>query len=213
MLADVIGGILAEIFQSRNERVVDFNYVTAPAANTGDGPPKIRINSGPVGNLLYNRGLMDRPWGNAKTEMGFDRSAAADLWRHTLSQIPTTFGRLVFLASLRDPNTGIYEHYGFAQRVGETVAEEALNSSHRQCFSEWLDFTLEQQSADLDLYLSSIQADKKTILETWVRTKPYRNLIPARALEVERELYNSDLEKLIENLRTVHGVAFPDPDA
>ena len=32
--------------------------------------------------------------------MTFDRSAAADLWRNTLSQIPTTFGRLIYLASL-----------------------------------------------------------------------------------------------------------------
>ena len=38
--------------------------------------------------------------------MKFDRSAAADLWRNTLSQIPTTFGRLIYLASLRDQNTG-----------------------------------------------------------------------------------------------------------
>ena len=54
--------------------------------------------------------------------MTFDRSPASDLWRHTLSQIPTTFGRLVFLASLRDPNTGAYAHYGFAHRVGEEAA-------------------------------------------------------------------------------------------
>ena len=81
---------------------------------------------------------------------------------------------------LRDQNTGVYSHFGFAQRVGEEPAGEALRQSHWQCFSEWLAFSLEGQKADLDLYLSGIDSDRKTILETWTRTKPYRNLIPAR---------------------------------
>jgi hypothetical protein len=145
--------------------------------------------------------------------MTFDRSPASDLWRHTLSQITTTFGRLVFLSTLRDPNTGVYAHFGFAQRVGEDAADEALRQSHLQCFAEWLAFSLEEQKADLDLYLSGIDSDKKTILDTWIRTKPYRNLIPAAAMEVERRLYHSDLEALLELLTVVHGVVSPDRGA
>src|SRR6266478_5287394 len=156
---------------------------------------------------------MERGSSKWKDEMAFDRSAASDLWRHTLSQIPTTFGRLVFLSTLRDPNTGAYAHYGFAQRVGEQAADEALRQSHSQCFSEWLAFSLEEQKADLDLYLSGIESDKKTILETWTRTKPYLNLIPATAMDVERRLYNSDLETLLELLTVVHGVASQDRGA
>src|SRR5438477_5861442 len=99
---------------------------------------------------------MDARPGKWKEEMAFDRSAASDLWRHTLSQIPTTFGRLVFLSNLRDPNTGVYAHYGFAQRVGAETADAALRESHWQCFSEWLSFSLEGKKADLDLYLSGV---------------------------------------------------------
>jgi hypothetical protein len=156
---------------------------------------------------------MERRTVTGKDHTMFDRSPTSDLWRHTLSQIPTTFGRLVFLSTLRDPNTGAYTHYGFAQRVGEDAADEALRQSHLQCFSEWLVFSLEEQKADLDLYLSGIDSDRKTILETWIRTKPYRNLIPAGAMEVERRLYHADLEALLELLTVVHGVASPDRDA
>jgi len=156
---------------------------------------------------------MERGQSKWKDEMSFDRSPASDLWRHTLSQIPTTFGRLVFLSTLRDPNTGVYAHYGFAQRVGEQAADMALRQSHSQNFSEWLAFSLEEQKADLDLYLSGIDSDKRTILDTWRRTRPYRNLIPAAAMEVERRLYNADLETLLELLMVVHGVASPDRDA
>ena len=156
---------------------------------------------------------MEQGVGKSEDEMTFDRSPAADLWRLTLSQIPTTFGRLVFLSTLRDANTGIYAHFGFAQRVGADIADETLKQSHLQCFAEWLSFGLEEQKADLDLYLSGIDTDKRTILETWTRTKPYRNLIPAAAPEVERTLYNSDLETLLELLTNVHGVVSPDRDA
>jgi hypothetical protein len=156
---------------------------------------------------------MHRAEGEGRPEMTFDRSPASDLWRHTLSQIPTTFGRLVFLSTLRDPNTGVYAHYGFAQRVGEEVSAATLRQSHEQCFAEWINFKLEEQKADLDLYLSGIEGDKRTILDTWLRTKPYRSLIPVSAQEIEKQLYYSDLETLLELLSTVHGVSCPNRDA
>src|SRR5260370_8019582 len=127
----------------------------------------------------------------------FDRSPASDLWRHTLCQSRSRFVRLVLLSTLRDSNSGIYAHYGFAQRVGEEAANVALRQSHSQCFSEWLAFSLEEQKADLDLYLSGIESDKKTILDTWVRTKPYRNLIPAAALAMEPSPSNPHLTTLL----------------
>src|ERR1700704_6140913 len=102
---------------------------------------------------------MGRASNDGTDEPVFDRSPASDLWRLTLSQIPTTFGRLVFLSTLRDPNTGVYAHYGFAQRVGEQAADEALRQSHLNCFAEWLAFGLEEQKADLDLYLAGINSD------------------------------------------------------
>ena len=46
---------------------------------------------------------------------GFERGAAADVWRHTLSQIPYLYGRLAYLGSLRNANTGRYEHHGLAR--------------------------------------------------------------------------------------------------
>jgi len=142
-----------------------------------------------------------------------DRSAAADLWRHTLSQIPSVFGRLVYLASLRNANTDEYEHHGFAQIFGRKIAEETLRMSHRKAFAEWLCFTLEEQKADLDLYLSALSTDKKTIVEAWLRLAPYRNLVPSTVRQAERELYLSDLETLLTLLKNEYGASAPDPDA
>ena len=151
--------------------------------------------------------------GEPRSELKLERGAAADLWRNTLSQIPTVFGRLVYLSSLRDSNTGSYEHYGLAQIFGAKEADKTLRHSHAQAFSEWLNLNLEQQKRDLEEYLSGLEEDVDAILASWIRLAPYRNLIPARSREVERHLYLSDLEVVLELLKFDHDVASPDPTA
>jgi hypothetical protein len=143
----------------------------------------------------------------------FDRSAAADLWRNTISQIPSVFGRLVYLASLRNPNNGSYEHHGLALVFGEDEANKALKTSHAAVFAEWLSFNLEQQKADLDLYISALFEDKRVVIENWIRLAPYRNLVPASVRGVERRLYIADFTALLELFKAAYGVAVPDPDA
>jgi hypothetical protein len=150
---------------------------------------------------------------NRRSKQSLERGAAADLWRNTLTQIPALFGRLVYLASLRDQNTGIYEHHGMSQIFGEEETDRVLRESHEKTFAEWLCYGLEQQKADLDLYLSAFETNKKTILETWIRLAPYRNLVPATVKEVERRLYLTDLEALLELLKNEYAVSDPDPDA
>jgi len=141
-----------------------------------------------------------------------DRSAASDLWRNTLSQIPSVFGRMVYLASIRNANSGRYEHHGLALLFGEEDANKARKKSHSQLFAEWLAFSVEQQKADLDLYISGLFEDKRTVVETWLKLAPYRNLIPSTVRGVERRLYISDLTALMELLRNAYGVDDPDRD-
>jgi len=142
-----------------------------------------------------------------------ERGVQSDLWRHTLSQIPSCFGRMVYLSSLRAPNTGRYEHHGLAMMFGEAQADKALRKTHGEAFSEWLNYSLEQQKADLDLYLSAQQADKKEVIENWASLMPYRYFPPASARDVERNLYLIDLEALLATLKNDYGVASPDRDA
>ena len=141
------------------------------------------------------------------------RGAIEDVWSRTLAQVPSLFGRLVYLAHLRDQNSGTYEHHGLALIFGEQEADRALRESHAKAFAEWLCFSLEEQREDLNLYLTDLQVDRKTTVETWLRLAPYRGLIPAAARQVERELYISDIEVLLGVLKNELGAAVPDPDA
>ena len=124
-----------------------------------------------------------------------------DVWSKTLSQISTSFGRLAYLAGLRDQNSGRYQHFGLAQRYTENEADGVLRTSHEEIFAEWLNYPLEQQRQDLEEHLRSIEGDRKAVLRTWLTLTPYRNLIPAESRDAERLLYITDLELLLEILR------------
>jgi len=142
-----------------------------------------------------------------------DRGAVSNLWRNTLSRIPSVFGRLVYVSALRNPNNGRYEHHGLALLFGEDDANKALKKSHLQLFAEWLTFNLEQQKTDLDLYLSGLPDNREIVLENWLKLAPYRNLIPGSVRGVERRLYITDLTALLAVLKNAGAAAGPDPDA
>src|SRR4051812_33121708 len=113
-------------FRKRFLKLEQFSTALQQASPTATFIERIVVKSGgEVPNVSEER-----------VRLEFDRGPAADLWRHTLSQIPTIFGRLVYLSSLRDPNTGVYHHYGLAQRFDEESADQTLRESHLKAFSE-----------------------------------------------------------------------------
>ena len=130
---------------------------------------------------------------------------AADLLRKTLSRIPSHFGRLVFLASLREDHSGRYSHTPLLDVLGRDLTDRTLRHSHHQIFAEWLNFSLSEQKSDLDDYLTASQLSPDAL--------PYRELAPFTAHQVERQLYLTDLETLLELIRFDHGGAFSFPDA
>ncbi len=150
--------------------------------------------------------------GKSGAETRAYQGPAPDLWRHTLARIPTLFGRLVYLSSLRNQNNGVYEHGGLAQMFGEEQASETLRRSHCQIFQDWLCLNLEQQKADLQEYLADLPGSPAVVLANWREAAPYRNLTPLAAQDVERQLYLSDLEMLLEMLRRECGAASLDPE-
>jgi hypothetical protein len=133
------------------------------------------------------------------------RTPGAVLWRKTLSQVPTVFGRLTLLASLRNPSTGRYSHEELLPFLGPEDTDRALCNSHHQVFTEWLRFSLAEQKADLDDYLCITGRSRRAV--------DYRHLIPPTARDVERQLYLTDLETLLELLKYEHGDAFSIPGA
>jgi hypothetical protein len=135
---------------------------------------------------------------------------AGDLWRHTLARIPTLFGRVLYLSSLRNQTSGAYEHPSLAQMVGDEEAGETLRRSHARVFQDWLCLTLEQQKADLQEYLAETP-NPAIMLADWAASAAYQSWVPSTAQDVERRLFVGDLETLLALLKREYGGASPDP--
>jgi hypothetical protein len=140
-------------------------------------------------------------------------AAVAESWHRTLKAIPTVLGRLAYMASLRNTNIGTYEHFGMAQRVGPAEVDRLLRRSHLEVFQEWLCFGLERQKRELEEYFSELEGDKREILANWLSLEPYGSWVPAESRGVERKLFYTDLEIVLELIRTEYGVASRDPDS
>ena len=126
-----------------------------------------------------------------------ERDPSADLWKHTLSHIPTVYGRIAYLAGLRDPNSGVYRHHGLASTFGRDESARALRESHEQIFRGWLRLSLEEKSRDLSDYLNNLEDPKALVLSHWTKSKSYRNQAPSSADEGEKLYFYSDLEALL----------------
>ena len=126
-----------------------------------------------------------------------ERSAAADLWKNTLSRIPTAYGRLCYLVSLRDPNSGIYRHYGLAGVFGRDESARALRESHERTFHEWLELDLKTKTADLREYVTSLEDPPEMVLKFLSATARNDLQLPESARASERRLFQRDFEAVV----------------
>jgi hypothetical protein len=134
------------------------------------------------------------------------------LWVRDLSLIESFYGRLVYIAGLRNPDTGRYEHFGSS--ASNLVASRHLKRVHETVFRDWVSFNLERKKADIELYIAGInQVDRTELIDAWLRLTPYKNLVPASIQGPERQKHVSDFEAILGLMRNVYGVASPDPSA
>jgi hypothetical protein len=130
------------------------------------------------------------------------QEAYDDLLNRTLSRISCDLGRLIYLASTRDYNTGNYYHEGLASRFRPEVARKALEMAHRQAFYKVSGFSLEDLTSDLEAYLRSTRENPREFLRTWQKLEPYRIAIPTEVHLTVARLFTSNLRFALAILRS-----------
>jgi len=106
------------------------------------------------------------------------QQAAEDLRRRTLAEIPRVLDRLIYLASTRDYNTGLYYHDGLASRFGQDVACEALADCHREAFRNLVGTSLQDLVHQMQGYMDSTHTRAVDFLTAWRKLEPYRVAVP-----------------------------------
>lgn len=123
-----------------------------------------------------------------------------DLWRNTLSAVPSDFGKLVYLASLRDDNSGLYHHYGLERAYTAEQSDAAIHRSHQEVLYSWLEKPLEEQLSDLEFYFRGVEGDLPQVLQNWGELQPYLSYLPADTPRAAREWFLSDLRIVLDLL-------------
>lgn len=134
-----------------------------------------------------------------------ERSAIADVFRNTLSRIPTVFGQMGYLASLRDTDTGIYRHHGLATMFGREESRNALFECHCRVFRQWLNLSLEEKKNDLEQHLAGLTESRALVLRHWTETPVQQAFPPATARRSERTLFLEEFRVLLQVLRCEDG--------
>jgi pimeloyl-ACP methyl ester carboxylesterase len=114
------------------------------------------------------------------------------LVERNIERIDTVFRRLAYLASLRDPDGGMYRHPALNQMAPEEI-DAALREVHWRVFYQWLDFTLGQQRAELTEYLGNRQDGDPSLLPQLQGSHAVAHLPPAEAGRPERLFFENSL--------------------
>jgi len=137
----------------------------------------------------------------ALTQLQQNRRIVQDFTVTTLAAIPSLYGRLTYLASLRDLSSGRYEHAGLAALYPDEAIQEALQLCHEQIFERILENPLEQQEQDLRKCFETMEGGLATTADHWCRMEAYRMLLPEEAAGYLRDLFCSNLRALLEILQ------------
>jgi len=135
------------------------------------------------------------------TRLQQNRRIVQDFTVTTLAAIPSLYGRLAYLASLRDLSSGRYHHEGLAALYPEEAIQEALELCHEQVFERVLETALERQEDDLKACLVAAESGLRPAIEHWQRMETYRVLLPENSPDYLRDLFCSNLRALLEILQ------------
>jgi hypothetical protein len=117
-----------------------------------------------------------------------------DFNRTTLASVPGVFGKLDYIAGLRDEN-GQYQHWGLARVYGEEAAQQAIAEAHRTLFLQLLRMPLR----DLVKDLPDAEAARKKGLRPFLEDVKSRSdrFIPADLGGGSARHFNSVIDSLL----------------
>ena len=124
-----------------------------------------------------------------------------DFEERTLVELKGYFSKLVYLASLRDYNTGRYHHYGLETRYAAEAVDAGLHQCHVRVFEELVGLSLQEQTEDLLDFFESLKEDKTRLVMVWKRLRSYQILPPEDCHPLARELFDANIEIMLRILR------------
>jgi len=126
------------------------------------------------------------------------RQILFDLTANYLEPLNSSYQRLGYLFSLRDPSSGRYQHDRLAAVYGLEQVDQVLAHCHEEVFERLLEMPLNSQENDLRRHLSSLPGSFEENVNLCRETA--KHWVPPQAPTYLRELFCSNLNALLELL-------------
>ena len=127
------------------------------------------------------------------------RQIISDLGIRYLEPLPNTLARLIYLAGLRNPVSGAYEHPDLALLYPGASVGHVLAKCHEELFERYLELPLESQQEELCRYFE--HPDKNFRRDTPSRWEMMDSWVPASMPDYLKDLFRANLQALCALLR------------
>jgi hypothetical protein len=125
------------------------------------------------------------------------RAVIEDFSSQTLAAISSDFGRLYYVSSLKDSNSGRYEHDGLTSLYSENAVQAALSHCHEELFSRILETPLKEQERDLGACLGSAGDQYWDVIKSWSENRYFKNMCPEGLPDYLQDLFSSNMGALL----------------
>jgi len=125
------------------------------------------------------------------------RAVIEDFSSQTLAAISSYFGRLYYVSSLKDGDTGRYEHDGLTSLYPESAVQAALSQCHENLFSRILETPLQEQEIDLRACLGAAGDQYWDLIENWRENRCFRQMCPDSLPDYLQDLFCSNMSALL----------------
>lgn len=122
-----------------------------------------------------------------------------------LDFLPNDLTRMLYLASLRDCNSGRYLHPTLSERLGTDMADEGLRECHVQTFRRLLVIPISEYVTQIEEYIRYTRMARTEVLQTWQSLQAYRATTPVVAVPLYRQLFCFNVEVALMVLGAAEG--------
>ena len=125
------------------------------------------------------------------------RAVIEDFSSQTLAAISSDFGRLYYVSSLKDSDSGRYEHDGLMSLYSENAVQAGLSHCHEELFSRILETPLRDQERDLRACLDSAGDKYWDVVENWRESRYFKEMCPEGLPDYLHDLFCSNMGALL----------------
>ncbi|MCU1224341.1 MAG: hypothetical protein JWQ42_2434 [Edaphobacter sp.] len=140
-------------------------------------------------NGLRDEGIRCKTSSSFFSDESSQSGVKEDILRALGLSLPNDLSRLIFLATLRDNNSGHYYHPEVARRFSIELADRAMLACHRLIYERVVALPLEDLTDQLDTYMATVPVAKNRILESWTKLRAYRATIPMNTDTLSAEVF------------------------